>query len=272
MPKDPISTRYTRAAISQIKDEINGISRLATLIVQLLTMGYYGAMIYMNYQDLFRVIVYSISLVVTLVAYIVSLVLTDDKKAPKDKRRAKTKIRRRAKLVFKIINYVARTAAVTYAFYVLSRYGGSELALILTVLSAVLILINLLIDFIIYLGGRYGDYLSVAVEADIASSGIVNMAQKVSNPWQTFSDMTERWADRSEGTIRVEEEDVYVARVKGKLSDKADDIIAENKERKERRRQERKAANKLNRQKIKENFKRIFRNLFKRKKKDKDIQ
>ena len=260
MDKDLISTKYTKAAIAQIQSEVTLLSKIVNLIVQLLAMGYYGAMIYIFRADMFRVVLYSVLFALTLIAYAIGLVLSSPTEEERAIRKRRERVRRRVNLIFKLINYAARITAVSYAFYLVAVYGASDLTLILTFLSAGLILANAIIDGVVYLFRRYSNYIMVAVEADKSESMVVEVGEKVSSPWKTLSEVTSHLADKMEGVIRNPEPmDPSDEKIKGVLEKRADGIYEEAQERKRRKKEERKAANRAHRAQIKANLRRIFR-------------
>lgn len=253
-----ISTKYAKAAIAQISEEFSAVSRFITFLVQLLSMAYYGVMIYLNVRDVFCIVLYATLLLISLVTYILVLAYADEKDDSAEVKKENKKKRNRVKFISKLLNYVARTVGVIYAFYVCIVYQTGLLSLILTVLSATLIFLNLLIDGIIHLGRRYFTYLSVAIQADINNSGVIHLAEKASNPWKALADATGRLADRRSG-IKVEEEE-YVPTEKKERSifRKLGEKIAQHDSEAEVRRQERREENKGHRAKIFADLRRIF--------------
>ena len=270
MSKDFISTKYTKAAVAQIGEEISKISKFSNLILQISAMAFYGVMIYVNHTDVFRVVLYSILVAVTLVAYICSLVLLENRKDDRDARIAQKRLRRHVLFGFKLANYAARTTAVVYAFYLVAAKNGSKLELICAIVATILILANLLVDGVLYLVHRYLAYLSIAVEADIENSKLVDTVQTVSSPWKAFSHLTERWADRREGVVEHEvvEEDARTGKIKGLIGEKAEVLEEEKKTEKLIKKAEKKAQNRAFRAQIRANLKRIF---FPKRKKKKEL-
>jgi len=270
MSKDFISTKYTKAAVAQIGEEISKISKFTNFIIQLSTMAFYGLMIYLNHEDVFRVVLYSILVVVTLTAYICSLALLANRQDDRSTRVAQKLLRRHVLFGFKLANYAARITAVAYAFYLVIAKGGGKLELVCAIVATLLILANLMVDGILYLVHRYLAYLSIAVEADIENSKLVDTVQNVSSPWRAFSRFTERWADKREGVAeRTEEGSPRTEKIRGLIGDKADSIEEEQRAQKLIKKAERKAQNRAFRAQIKANLRRIF---FPKRKKKQEIE
>ena len=259
MAKDLISIKYTKGAITQIQNEVTLIAKIVNCIIQVSVAAYYAAMIALNVNDVFRIVLYSILLVVVLISYILSVFLTTHQFVEKEQRREAARRKRRILLGFHLVNYAARIVAVSYAFYLIAVKGANQTTWILTIFSAVLILINAAVDGIGYLVRRYTNYLIVAIEADIEDSAVKDAYEKVTDPWKAISQATKRFADRMDG-VRPEEDPNANKSTKAfhRLFGNYDDIEKAFIEEKQRQKEERKQANKTHRKQIRENLKRIF--------------
>ena len=259
MAKDLISIKYTKGAITQIQNEVTLIAKIVNCIIQVSVAAYYAAMIALNVDDVFRIVLYSILLVVVLISYILSVFLTTHQFVEKERRREAARRKRRILLGFHLVNYAARIVAVSYAFYLIAVKGANQTTWILTIFSAVLILINAAVDGIGYLVRRYTNFLIVAIEADIEDSAVKDAYEKVTDPWKAISQATKRFADRMDG-VRPEEDPNANKSTKAfhRLFGNYDDIEKAFIEEKQRQKEERKQANKTHRKQIRENLKRIF--------------
>lgn len=172
-PKFPLTT----ASLSLILKELKAIFKITNIIIQVLLITFYGWMIYQHINNYALLACFSLLTLVSLIAFTLELILEssiDKEEETVNKRKIRKASKRQRRLIFGITKYVARITILVFVIIEIVKYGGSDLKIIATILSAVLIIVNVLVDVITYLVQRYILMIRLGFYTDMQTGGIVH--------------------------------------------------------------------------------------------------
>ena len=169
------SPSHTTSALSLIVKELKLIFKVTNIIVQVLLLGYYGLTIYANIDRPILMPLYCVLAGVSLIAFVVELVLSNKKDENEDaqKKKARKLNRKARKIFFGILKYITRITILVIVVVNLSQHGGTDLDIITTCLSAILIIANIIVDILVTLVERYITIIRIGFMSDMQGNGIV---------------------------------------------------------------------------------------------------
>ena len=177
---NPIETGNTIASINIVRKEVTAILRVVNIVVQVFVLPYYVYLIYKNWTDPFYIVVYGLLLFVSVLAFILELIL-NRKLRNKDEELAKKKMAKGVRinsLVFKGLKYAVRLLILGIAaFQIVTKDDLTALYVVTTVLSAIMIIGQILLDVFVSLCLRYFEFIRLGFEADMRESPILNMGK-----------------------------------------------------------------------------------------------
>ena len=247
----------TSAAITILQDEISFFLRIIGIVIQTITIGFYGVMVYLNYQSVPRVVAYTVLTVVSLTLFILGFVLSpregDMEEQAKKRRRQKQKVT----LIFKTLNYVARLGLIVLALIDIVAGTATQVGIVATTVSGILFISGLLLEIIAQLVIHYTDFLGFALSRDVEEHRILSgIGETRQNPYHIVEKVTDVLAGNKQNP-----KDDLTPRQK-RLDDKLMGQYQENKSKKavkeDRQREINAAKRQRSKLRIKENLKRIF--------------
>lgn len=192
-----ISTKHTTAAINLIKKQLQKISKVLNIVIQIFFICYYIFLIATNYNRIVYLVIYSCLFVVTLTGFIMELVLS--KKDAEEKK----KIKKKTKYIFKGIKYSARIIIIALAIYEISTVEVTSVKVVMTAFSILLFIIQIAAEVVINLAINYINYLKLAIQLDMENSSLL----KIVAPKKTFSKFTGSIASNMEGEEKYTEKE-----------------------------------------------------------------
>lgn len=210
---NPLS--HTLSAVRIIKRELSKIKKILNIVVQSIFLVYFLYLIFSNLDSLSYVIIYSIILSVSLASILIEPVYKIDTNDEKSVIRSKKKQRRIALMCLKSMKYVCKLVAILIAIYEIVTHGATDLSILATIGSGILLLIQVIFDSIVLLVNRYVDLLQLALEEDIRSSKLIQFAlnfnhkdfvNELKEDEKTYTEEEKRIIYMLENADRLEEE------------------------------------------------------------------
>lgn len=147
----------TLAVTNKLIKDIEKMLYWTTIVVQIIFFAYYGYSIYTNLSNIILLITYSLLLLLSTIAFIYYLVNYSDK--------AKNHVKI-IKKRFRIFKYAINGSMLLLNLIELLRYGGSELAYMLIVLTALSLVIQIIVEFIRIFASEYISLFTIAFDKD----------------------------------------------------------------------------------------------------------
>ncbi len=161
---------HSLSAFKLIKGELNKLKKILNVVVQLVFVAYCLYLIFSNLDSLAYIIIYSLIFVLTIFTFIIEPVYKidiDDNKAIK---RLKRKERKVVLLFIKSLKYICKMSSIVVAIIEIALQGATDLSIIATIVSGIILIVQIIFDVIVLLVNRYMNILQLAIEEDIRSS------------------------------------------------------------------------------------------------------
>ncbi len=169
---------HSFAALKFIKNELNSIKKIINIIVQIVFFVYCLYLIFSNFDSLAYIIIYSFILVFTILTFIIEPFYKSDIYDNKAIKRLKRKEGKIVVISLKSLKYLCKMAAIIVAIIEIALVGATDLSIISTILSGVILIVQIIFDSIVMLATRYADMLQLAIEEDIRSSKTIQFVLK----------------------------------------------------------------------------------------------
>lgn len=169
---------HSLAALKFIKNELNSIKKVINVIVQIVFLIYCLHLIFSNFNSLAYIIIYSLILIFTILTFIIEPFYKTEIYDNKALKRLKRKERKAITLSLKSLKYLCKMAAIIVAIVEISLQGATDLSIISTIVSGVILILQIIFDSIAMLATRYANMLQLAVEEDIRTSKTIQFVLK----------------------------------------------------------------------------------------------
>ena len=169
---------HSLAALKFIKNELNSIKKVINIIVQIVFFLYCLYLIFSNFDSLAYIIIYSLILIFTILTFIIEPFYKSDIYESKAIKRLKRKERKIIVLLLKSLKYLCKMAALIVAIVEISLQGATDLSIISTIVSGIILILQIIFDSIAMLATRYANMLQLAVEEDIRTSKTIQFVLK----------------------------------------------------------------------------------------------
>lgn len=146
----------TRAVVLKMKSDLDIAVHIINILVSLFFIVYYGYSTYSNINNTIFLVINSIFLFLGIFGFIVYLMTYK-------------KITKTTKVIKKIIGkmkYITKVVALVFNTIQLVKIGGSDLSLVLLIISAITIVGQLIIEIVIAYIKKYFDLLMLSVHQD----------------------------------------------------------------------------------------------------------
>ena len=165
-----IETKHTRAVFEKIKKELSVFLIIVSIVSMIAFSVYYGYLIYNNLESIIHLIAYIILFALVIISFIVELVLKTKKTDKRKEKREKLERKRVITIFTKSLKYLAKGSTIILALIGLKDISEIEMSLVLTIVSSLLLLIQLLSEFVICFVNRYIDYFMLSLQMDLDES------------------------------------------------------------------------------------------------------
>ncbi len=165
-------------ALKYIKNELNTLKKILNIVVQIVFFIYCAYLVFSNLDSLAYIIIYSLIFVSTLLTFIIEPVYKVDISDSKAIKRLKRKERKFALLFIKSLKYLCKMASIIVAIIEIALQGATDLSIIATIVSGIILIVQIIFDVIVVLVTRYTNILQLAIEEDIRSSKTIQFFLK----------------------------------------------------------------------------------------------
>lgn len=174
----PIEYKHTVALFHKIKNDLNRISYIISITVQVVLFLYYSFAIYSHRSSVIYVILYSCFFLISFLVFFDILIYHEKKdKSVEDKKKHKKR-----HSVLKIVGIVNKFALLVVSLIPIVKGTASDFDKVTTLAVAILILIQTCYLFFASLLDKYLDWLKIALELDYKDSLLFK------NPSKSFQD------------------------------------------------------------------------------------
>lgn len=173
--------KHSLSAIKIIKNDLMRIKKIFNYVVQVLFMAYFLYLIFTNLDSLPYIIIYSLILALSIAAFFIEPFFKNKEDDERQTKRLKKKQRRIYTFILHSSKYILKLAAIGVAIYEIATTNASEIYVIATIASGIILIMQVAYDFIVLLANRYMDIFQLAIEEDIRSSKTLQFALHVSH-------------------------------------------------------------------------------------------
>ena len=174
-----ITIKHTQAAYSKIKKELSTLKTVINYIVQALFLAYYVYLLVTKIGSIVHIVLYSVLLAVLVISFILELCMKDKQEDTIKEKKIRKQNKKIIKFVIKIVKYLAKIGTIVVAIIDIWLNGGTDLGLILVAVSIIMVLMNILVDGIVYLAEKYFSMLYLAVQLDIDNSEAIQVVNNI---------------------------------------------------------------------------------------------
>lgn len=173
--------KHSTAAIKIIKNDLSKIKTIINYVVNIIFVAYCLYFIFSNLDSAPYIIVYSFILCITVATFLLEPKFKSKDEDERKLKRLKKKQRRIVFFFLKSFKYICKAAALIIAVFEISTAPTSDLAIIATILSGIVLILQIIYDFVILLVNRYLDILQIAIEEDLRSSKTLQFFVRFAN-------------------------------------------------------------------------------------------
>lgn len=173
--------KHSVSAIKIIKNDLLKIKKIINIVVQIVFFAYCLYLIFSNLDSIPYIITYSLILLISIVSIIIEPRFRTKEGDDRKEKRLKKKQRRIVGIILRGSKYLCKLVAIIVAIIEISTSAASDLSILATIGSSVLLLIQIIYDFVVLLVNKYIDILQIAIEEDIRSSKMLQFALGFAN-------------------------------------------------------------------------------------------
>lgn len=167
-----LETKHTRSRLNVIKRDLFKSVAIFSYISMFAFLIYYIYLIVENLHNPLYIVIYSGMIVAIVALFFIEILIREDKKLLRNERRQSTERKRKYKFLIKILKFSAKFVLVGIAVFESITNYAINVSNLINICSAVLLIIQILFEFIISHIIKQIDYLRLSVELDIKESGI----------------------------------------------------------------------------------------------------
>jgi len=250
----------TRGVKDQFFQDVDKILYWTTIVVQSIFFGYYGYSIYTSLSNTLFLIIYALLLLLSTISFIHFLTSYSRKFNKNVKIFKKT---------FRVFKYIFNGSMISLNIIGILKFGGSDLAYILIVISTLSLIFQIVVEFLRGFVSNYIELITTAFERDtLAITSVKNKLKNVANVRGNiygaidapFEKLT---TDRNTNIVELTSKEQLVDELGKKYKEKLTLLKKDKKEKKSKRRHAKSVKEKGE---LKEHFKLSVNKVLKRKK------
>lgn len=156
-----INFDYTLATFIRLKNDLSKLLNIILVITQILFFGFYAYQIIVNLKNLVLLIIYS-SLALLSFIYFVYFLFHIKGYSERVKKIKSKRFRR----LYRLSKHLIKTIAISFAIYQLIKFDTSQIMILLTAFSSILLLVNIVAEIIIVYIDKSIDRMIIAFYMD----------------------------------------------------------------------------------------------------------
>ena len=199
-----LETKHTLSRVNKIKRDLIKVVSAVSYISMAAFMAYYIYLVICNLTNYLYLSIYSCLILIILSSFIIELCVRKERKFLKNERRLVSEKKRRIKTVVKIIKFLAKSVLVGIAIYETVTNFDMSLSNIANIGSAVMLVVQVLLEIVINYIVKQIDYFRLSIELDLDESGtIIKRIMNIVNPMKS---MEETVIKANQGMLYSEQE------------------------------------------------------------------
>ena len=227
-----IETNHTEVVLRKLRSDIDGFMKFVRIATMVGFSAWYVYLIVTNFSSIPHLIAYALLFATVITTFVVERSLKPNNDDSRKSKRKKVEKRRNIGLTTKIIKYIAKCITVGLALYASITNPTSQWDLTLDIVSAVMLVVSVLCEFVTGFITRYIDYFKIGISMDIGSSGVVSIVKDVAkifgNKQFKLDDINNELAQDSGESLYTYQEE----QIRSMLEKEADDLRQQKAERK----------------------------------------
>lgn len=167
-----LETKHTRSRLNVIKRDLSTAVAIFSYISMLAFLVYYVYLIIQNIHRPLYLVIYSIMIVTIIALFLIETLIRENKKLLRHEKRRSTEKKRKLKFFTKFFKFAAKFVLIGIA--VLETLVSREITVsnVINICSLLLLVMQIIFEFVISKIIKQIDYLRLSVELDIEESGI----------------------------------------------------------------------------------------------------
>lgn len=167
-----LETKHTRSRLNVIKRDLQNAVAVFNYVSMFAFLIYYIYLIVENLHNPVFLVIYSVMIVAIVGLFFTEVLIHENKKLLRNEKRRSAEKKRKCKFFIKIFKYLANFTLVGIAISETLTNYDITLSNVINVCSAILLVIQIIFEFIVHNIIKQIDYLRLSVELDIEESGI----------------------------------------------------------------------------------------------------
>lgn len=199
-----LETKHTLSRVNKIKRDLIKVVSAVSYVSMVAFMAYYIYLVICNLHEYLYLSIYSCLILVILSSFIIELSIRKERKFLKNEKRLVSEKKRKIKTVVKIIKFIAKSVLVGIAIYETVTNFDLSLSNIVNICSAVMLVVQVLLEIVINYIVKQIDYFRLSTELDLEESGAV--IKKIMNIINPMKNLEETAIKLNQGLLYSEQE------------------------------------------------------------------
>lgn len=187
--------KHTLALYHKIREDLNKIGFIITIIVQIFLFFYYSYSIYIHHTSIIYTVLYSMLLTISLLVFVEECIFQCKNK--KEKNEELKLDHKKKRTILKIISLISKVSLLVISLIPIIQNKVSDFDKVITLALAILLVFQFSFLFISFQLNKYLTWLKKAVELDLRDTSFLK------NPNKIFSDKLHNFAN----SLKDESED-----------------------------------------------------------------
>lgn len=184
-----LETKHTLSRVNKIKRDLLKVVSAVSYISMIAFMAYYIYLVICNWTEYLYLAIYSCLILVILSSFIIELSVRKERKFLKNERRLVSEKKRKIKTVVKIVKFLAKSVLVGIAIYETVTNFDLSLSNIVNICSAVMLVVQVLLEIVINYIVKQIDYFRLSTELDLEESGaVIKKIMNIINPMKSLEE------------------------------------------------------------------------------------
>ena len=167
-----LETKHTRSRLNVIKRDLSNAVATFSYISMFAFLAYYIYLIIENLNAPLYLVIYSVMIIAIVALFFIETFIRENKKLLRNEKRRSAEKKRKCKFIIKLFKYLANFTLVGIAITETLTNYDITVSNVINVCSAILLIIQIVFEFIVHNIIKQIDYLRLSVELDIEESGI----------------------------------------------------------------------------------------------------
>lgn len=166
---------HTMATIDFIKDDLKKLMLVFSVCSMAFFAVYYPYLIFKNVSSIPHLVAYPILFATAIISFVLEMVFKKKEEDTRKEQRKKVEKERFAGIFIKSFKYLAKGLTVALSISATIKNPNTDLSIILTGLSCVLLFVQILFEIIVALANRYIDYFKMALDMDMKAGKLTKL-------------------------------------------------------------------------------------------------